>query len=154
MSKPEIKEKEELKTPPPPASEPEEKKDEEILFPEREIYGVKLHPWTWDEFISILPLLVDIRSGMKKGNVKLEDLLKLKDQTEDEVIGFITTALPLFPAPEIISRTTDIPIEEVKKWIFDKTASIFFIILIQNAARVKNLFGLGLQVAEGFKKVG
>ncbi len=129
----------------------EGKTGEEVLFPEQEVYGVKLSPWTYDQFISMMPLLLKTRQELKVRNILLEDLSKLKEADPDGILQFLVNIIPALPVKEIVSATTSITLDDIKKWKFDKTSSIFLVILVQNAGGLKNFFGLGLTAIKSLR---
>jgi len=132
----------------------EKKSDTEVLFPETEMYGIKIRPWTYDQFISILPEVSKVAAQLKENNIRMEDLEKIKDGEEEKILDFFARLLPLLPAVDIVSKTIEVDKEEVKKWEFDKTSSIFLMIIIKNASRIKNSFGLGLTAMKSMRKTG
>lgn len=131
-----------------------ESTDVEVLFPEQEFYGVKVRPWTFNQFVSLLPVLMQARKELKAHGIEIDNLNKLKDEDQEQILDFLVRLLPLIPAVGVVSKTVGINIEEVEKWEFDKTATIFLIILIQNAGRVKNFFGLGLTAMKTIQAAG
>jgi len=132
----------------------EKKPDAEILFPDQEVYGVKVRPWTFNQFVSILPDLLNIRKGLKENGIEIGELENLKDDDEGKILEFLVKLLPLIPATTIVAKTIKEEIEKVEEWEFDKTAGIFLVILIQNAGRIKNFFGLGLRAMQAVRKAG
>lgn len=122
----------------------EKKRDAEVLFPEQEIYGEKLRPWSYDQFVSVMPVFKAASDMIKQKGINFETIEKLWSERDiPGLIGILLEAMPFIP--EIMLRGNGIEKEKSGSWDFDKTISIFLLILIQNAGRVKNFSGLGSQ---------
>jgi hypothetical protein len=120
----------------------EEKNDAQILVPDIEVAGVKVRPWTMKQFFAMAPITMRIIQTLeaKEGGLSNFDAL-MKGEAKPETILQILADLGPF-VPEIISKTIDMPEEEVERMEFDKAMSIALVITIQNVEKLKNLFGL------------
>jgi hypothetical protein len=132
----------------------EKKSDVEILFPDQEVYGVKVRPWTFSQFVSILPDLLGIRKNLKENGIEIGELENLREDDEGKILDFLVKLLPMIPATTIVAKTIKEDVNKIEEWEFDKTAGIFLVILIQNAGRIKNFFGLGLKAMREVRKAG
>jgi hypothetical protein len=118
-----------------------EKPETEILFPEIEVMGIKVRPWSYAQMVSLLPWCLKIMNHFKQSGVSYENISTLAEKSQekmDEIMGLLSFALPL--VPELIERTTGEKNSET--WPFDRTLTIGLVIVTQNAQRLKNLFGL------------
>lgn len=112
------------------------KSDESILFPEVEIEGIVVSPWSFGMLFEISPLLESILDKMDQ---------KKLTQKLDESGGFLSwsliTRLFTIAGPEmleIISLTIGKPPEEVKKLDMDTGMRIASTIFNQNKERILN----------------
>ena len=119
------------------------KDDESVLFPEEEIGGVTVRPWSFGVLFDIAPSLEIVLDKI--------DEAKLFEKIESSE-GFITWPLMAriftIAGPEvlkIISLTIEKPLEEVKKFDMDTGMKIAVCIYNQNKDRIfnalKNVFG-------------
>ena len=111
----------------------DEKDDMEVLFPEREIHGYKIKPWTFGESVAIMPELLAVVSLAKKQGINLENL----EERWDEVIRI---ALPVIPV--IVQKTLKVPMPEIDAWPPDKGIDIVMAIVDANKGYLKNFSGL------------
>jgi hypothetical protein len=112
---------------------PEEKDEIKTLFPEIDIEGVKLRPWTFGQFVEMGPILHQIVMAARNTGMKPEEL-------EDRIPELILITSPFIP--EIVAKTTGLSQDEIKSWPPDKGIAVLLGIMTQNTERLKNLFGL------------
>jgi len=123
----------------------QEKTDEQILFPEVEVGGVKVRPWTLKQFFGLLPVFMRMAEVLKEKGVAFDQFEGLKDDEEGvqklfAILSNLSDAVP--EINEVIARTIERPIEEVEAMEFDRSISIALMIIIQNVERIKNFSGL------------
>lgn len=111
-----------------------------ILSPEIEVSGFRIRPWTFEQFIDLLPSLIEIGEAIKSKGITLDAIGDLRNNPR--LIADIATVLGPF-IPVIVSKTLAIEPEKVKGMDFDRVTSIALVILIQNAEKLKNFSGLG-----------
>lgn len=129
----------------------DEKTDQEVLFPEVEVGGVKVRPWTLKQFFGLLPVFMRMAEVLKEKGVELDQFEGLKDDSEGvqklfAVLSNLSDAVP--EINEVIARTIERTVEEVEKMEFDRSISIALVIIIQNAERIKNFSGLARSAVE------
>lgn len=122
----------------------EKKKDEMIvLFPEKEVCGVKIKPWTYRQFSQLFPWIQEVRIQFKEKDIKQDQLREIFEKPEeriDDILNLLEFILPILP--ELVARTIGEDKEKIFDWEFDRTIKVSLSILIQNIDRIKNLFGL------------
>ena len=116
------------------------KSETEILSPEIEVGKYKVKPWSFDQFINVLPSLVAVGEILKEKKILVNDIESLKEDTK-KITELITAVGPLIPA--IVARTLRVEVSEVNEMDFDQATTIALLILIQNAEKLKNFSGLG-----------
>jgi hypothetical protein len=135
--------------------EQEEKKESEILFSGVEVYGVKIKPWTFDQFVRVIPLLKLAYKSFEEKAISFEKIDEAIEKSDPNLLvssGMIDAFSDLLPKiPEFISLSLSLDIEEIREWDFDKVFAVAFTIIIQNAGRIKNLSGLGAAVMRNFR---
>lgn len=124
-----------------------EKSEQEILYPDIEVAGFKVRPWSFDQFFDMLPIFLQGSDILKANGISLEDFEGLaKERDTKKILSLLSVFRPIIP--EVVSKTIGIEIETVKKMEFDRVISIALVILIQNAERIKNFSGLGKKAME------
>jgi hypothetical protein len=121
-----------------------EKKEMEILFPEVEVEGIKISPWSWGKLAIIAPYFFPVAQWMANNKITVSN-------ATEHWAEIILKILP--SGPEIISKTIDIPIEEVVSWPPEKGMAVLTTILLQNVKRIKNYFGPVSELLDTMKKM-
>lgn len=116
------------------------KSETEILFPGVEIGGHKIKPWTFEQFLNLIPAFIDVSVSLKDKGIKFENIEKLAEDPKNLIL-FISAIKPV--VPQIVAETIGLDVSEVKAMDFDRAASIALVILIMNAEKIKNFSGLG-----------
>jgi len=116
------------------------KSEMEILSPEIEVGKYKVKPWSFEQFISVLPSLVAVGEILKEKKVFVDDIESLKKDAK-KITELITAVGPLIPV--IVAKTLRVEVSEVNEMDFDQATTIALLILIQNAEKLKNFSGLG-----------
>jgi hypothetical protein len=119
------------------------KSDEEILFPEVEIQGIKLKPWSFGQLSRVSPALRKGAKALIDGGMTMDNL---KDHVSD--VAFVL----LEQGPEIISHTTGIALAEIQEWDPVKAIPVLIVIVSQNLEKIKNFFGPSLALLNQIKK--
>jgi len=132
--------------------------DEQILFPDVEVEGYTIRPWTLAQAVALAPTLgalVEIAKESGVGEVLLGfmDLLDpgqggAKDafaKAQKEVIGVLPELIPKFlpHAPKILYVSLGASMEEVDKMDLGKATVLLLSIVSQNVDYLKNFFGPG-----------
>jgi hypothetical protein len=132
------------------------KDDAGILFPEAEVEGYKLRPWTLAQAVALAPTLgalIGIAKESKVGEVLFNfmDLLEsgqgdAKDafaRAQKEVAAVLPGLIPKFlpHAPRIISVSAGISEEEAGSLELGKATVLLLSIVSQNIEYLKNFFG-------------
>jgi hypothetical protein len=132
--------------------------DEQILFPDVEVEGYTIRPWTLAQAVALAPTLgalVDIAkaSGVGEALLGFMDLLDpaqggAKDafaKAQKEVIGVLPGLIPkLLPhAPKILSVSLGTSAEETGKMDLGKATVLLLSIVSQNVDYLKNYYGPG-----------
>lgn len=112
----------------------------EVLSPEIEVGNYKVRPWAFDQFMEILPSLIEIGQILKEKNVSVGELEGLRNNPK-KIAELIMGVGPTIPF--IIAKTLRIEVSEVHKMDFDQATTIALLIFIQNAEKLKNFSGLG-----------
>jgi hypothetical protein len=118
----------------------EKKSELEILSPEIEILGRKIRPWTFEQFVALLPTLAKIGEEFKEKGITLEHLDAVGDDSR-KIFDLLTAVAPSIPA--VVAKTLRIEQGEVESMDYDQVITIAVVILIQNAEKLKNFSGLG-----------
>jgi len=117
------------------AKEPERKKtDEEILFPEKEIAGLKLRPWTLGDLEDLRPELRGVFAWAKESGVTTDNLADKIPEVLDFLLGGF--------ARSIIAKTAKVDEDKVRALPLDKATLAMLTIIDQNWAYLKNSYGL------------
>lgn len=125
-------------------------KKESILFPDTNVCGEKVRPWTYSQFVAILPALEKTVGILEQHGITWEKFSEAVDQKKvRELIGTVSVLLPVIPG--VVSKTLAVDESAVEKWDFDKATAVFLVIMIQNARRLKNFLGLGLMAIREMK---
>ena len=109
--------------------------EEVVLFPEIEIEGIVLKPWTFGILASISPQLEAIFTKLEEQNVmfdiglSIETLLRMYFAIAPYLVGIIT-------------KTTGLPVEEVEAMDIKKATKLTRIIWEQNKESLKNVLTL------------
>jgi hypothetical protein len=132
--------------------------DEKILFPEVEVEGYTIRPWTLAQAVALAPTLGDLVGIAKESGVgevlsKFMDLLdsgqmNAKDvfaKAQKEVAAVLPGLIPKFlpHAPKIISVSAGISEEEAGTLDLGKATVLLLSIVSQNVDYLKNFFGPG-----------
>jgi len=132
--------------------------DEQILFPDVEVEGYTIRPWTLAQAVALastLGALVEIAKESGVGEVlwKFMDLLDTgqgdaKDafaKAQKEVLGVLPGLVPKFlpHAPKILTVSLGASEEEVGKMNLGKTTVLLLSVVSQNVDYLKNFFGPG-----------
>jgi hypothetical protein len=132
--------------------------DEQTLFPDVEVEGYTIRPWTLAQAVALAPTLgtlVEIAKESGVGGVLLGfmDLLDpgqggARDafaKAQKEVIGVLPGLIPKFlpHAPKILSVSLGTSAEEVGKMGLGKATVILLSVVSQNVDYLKNFFGPG-----------
>ena len=119
----------------------DEKTDLEILFPEVEVEGVKVRPWSLGQLIDLAPIFESIAIDLKNRNVKIEHL-----GADEKINDLILSFLP--HVAKIISKTIQEDESVVREWPLRKATATILTIITQNIEQIKNSFGLGKSVLQ------
>ncbi len=118
------------------------KNESEILHPEIEVAGVKVRPWTYDQFFDMLPLFLEASKTLKGRGIGLKDFeTATGDGDAEKILSLLLIFRPVIP--DVVALTLGKEAEEIRRMEFDSVISIALMILIQNAERIKNFSGLG-----------
>lgn len=125
--------------------EKSKRSDEEILFPEAEVAGIKIRPWSFGILFDIAPSLESVLSKATDKGL----LQKLEDELSNRMLNYVTIAhlftLASSDLLDIITHTLNIPKEEIKALGMTDGMKIVSIIYSQNREIIKNALGLLLQ---------
>ena len=132
--------------------------DEQILFPDVEVEGYTIRPWTLAQAVALAPTLgalVEIAKESGVGEVLLGsmDLLDPAQggakeafaKAQKEVMGVLPGLIPKFlpHAPKILSVSLGTSAEEVGKMGLGKATVLLLSVVSQNVDYLKNFFGPG-----------
>lgn len=132
--------------------------DEQILFPDVEVEGYTIRPWTLAQAVALAPTLgalVEIAKESGVGEVLLGfmDLLDpgqggAKDafaKAQKDVMGVLPGLIPKFlpHAPKILSVSLGASEEEVSGMDLGKATVLLLSVVSQNVDYLKNFFGPG-----------
>jgi hypothetical protein len=132
--------------------------DEQILFPNVEVEGYTIRPWTLAQAVALAPTLGALMGIAKESGVgevlwKFMDLLEpgqgdakdAFDKAEKEVIGVLPGLVPKFlpHAPKILSVSLGASAEEIGKMDLGKATVLLLSVVTQNVDYLKNFFGPG-----------
>lgn len=115
------------------------KTDEEILFEEAEIEGIKVKPWSFGVLFEITEDLENIIAKLDSGGVDIDKLL-IEGLTWSGMVRLFASAAPHIL--RIIARTTGTDIEEIKDLPMDAGIKLAMLIYAQNVEQIKNALSL------------
>lgn len=127
MSKEKVKEKKESK----------EDSGSKTLFPEIEVQGYTLKPWTLFKLEKLAPAFERVGMEMIKRGIKLSDIRK---DNAKEVVPKIVFGV-MSEIALIISVSIDEDIEKVRQFEIDRVIILVLAITNQNIKYLKNLLG-------------
>ncbi len=116
-----------------------EKSEIDLLFPEVEVEGVKVRPWSLGQVVDLAPVLAAIAKGMKEQGITLENI-------EARIDDLVLLLIP--HAAKIICVSTRLKEEEIREWPINRAALVVMAIIERNVEHIKNSFGLGRAKAE------
>lgn len=111
----------------------QEKTEMNTLFPEIEVQGYTIKPWTLGDLADMAMSIGQIIMSMRNYGITLEDI-------EKSIPELITIIFPY--APDIIAKTLKIDMGEARGLDPVKATEILLTILTQNIEHIKNSFGL------------
>lgn len=119
----------------------------EVLFPEIRVEGFDVKPWSFKRAKTITPALAKIikRVGRFYEQAKKELGAELGSRSILDVYPLWDTIAMLIPefddeAPEIVSKTFDIPVEEIEEMEWGKVDVLFVAILRENLEYIASFF--------------
>ncbi|MCK9597688.1 MAG: hypothetical protein M0R06_01530 [Sphaerochaeta sp.] len=119
-------------------------KDEQgILFPEIEVEGLILRPWSFGQLANMGPVLQKVMAEAKNCGFTPKDFDEGEEIDLEKFANLLLTVAPL--VPEIVAKTTMLSRSEIDNWDPDKGVKVFLAILTQNMDKIKNSFGLSLR---------
>jgi hypothetical protein len=113
----------------------EEKNEEQILFPEAEVNGITIKPWTFGKLFKVSGMLEKIINKVE--NKKLDDIFS-KDFVSYVELATLFTTLLSEEMLEIIAITLEKPKEEVESFDVGTGVEIAVVIFHQNKSIIKN----------------
>lgn len=113
------------------------KDDLSILFPDIEIDGYTIRPWTFGNISDLAPEIGYLRTAFKNADLDID--IDNIDLNADLIAQISELILPV--APQIIAKTTGKLVSEVRELEPDKALIILLKIIEQNINYLKNCFG-------------
>lgn len=139
----------------------ENKTEMETLFPEKEIYGYSLKPWTLGKIARLSPHLGALKENVKEKNIDFDKIFssvkskkgqKAEDNQNAMLEGLFDLAISVFPyIVPIISITTGMNLQEAEDLSIDKAVNFMVLIVEQNLSFLKNCFGSVMEIIEESK---
>lgn len=137
----------------------ENKTEMETLFPEREIYGYILKPWTLGKIAKLSPHLGALKESVKGKNIDFDNLFsmatkrkKAEDNQNAVLEALFDLGIAVFPnLAAIIAITTGMSIQEAEDLSIDKAIHFTIMIIEQNLSFLKNCFGSVMKILEESK---
>ncbi len=135
--------------------------DERTLFPDSEVEGYTVRPWTLAQAVALAPTfgaLIDVveKSGVKAALVKVLDAVDIEKPATEAVAQALTGSwkdiaqalVKLVPqflphAPEILSVSLGVSKDAVGEFDLGKTTRLLKAIAVHNFEYLKNFFGPG-----------
>ena len=108
--------------------------EEAILFPEIEVDGIKVKPWSLGQLADLAPTLDGVFATLEKLDVNLDNL------TFSSLMKLQFSITPYLP--KILSVTLSISEEEVREFDIGKTTRILGAIWTQNQENLGNALSL------------
>jgi hypothetical protein len=109
--------------------------DETVLFPEQEIEGYKVRPWSLGAVVALAPSIREVIAVCRKEGITEENY---EQQVQEKIADILLQTVQ--HVPKIIATTLAIPEEEIVGMPFPKSAKILIGILKQNVTYIKNSF--------------
>lgn len=141
----------------------ENKTEMETLFPEREIYGYVLKPWTLGKIAKLSPHLGALKENVKGKNIDFDNLFsdvkskitkgkKAEDNQNAVLEALFDLGIAVSPnLAAIIAITTGMSIQEAEDLSIDKAIHFTIMIIEQNLSFLKNCFGSVMKILEESK---
>jgi len=123
-----------------------EKTETEVLFPEVDVEGYRIRPWSFGQFAKLMPVFRSIMIDVKKAGLILGDIEgKTEQDVEKDAVEMVPEIMELAApyAPVIIAITLGVSENEVESWDMVKGTTILLTIITQNVDYLKNSSGLG-----------
>jgi len=121
--------------------------DEAILFPEEEIAGYKVRPWSLGTVVALAPSIrATIQTCQQEGITADDYEMQIQEKFADILL------LNAHHVPKIIAVSLGVSEEEAAGMPFPKAATILVGILKQNAAYIKNFFARMLVEGQSLKE--
>jgi hypothetical protein len=114
-------------------AEKEKKSEINKLFPTAKGIDYEIKPWSLGNLADLSNVLGSLILKVREEEIKIDDLDK-------KIPEMITWVLPY--APEIIAKTLNLDLKEVRDFPIDKATQIIITIISQNLEHLKNSFGL------------
>lgn len=120
--------------------QPLKKSEEQIMFPNQEIAGFTVKPWSFGKLFEISPKLEKLLNEMDEKNIDL------MGEIDSGVLKY-ATILKVFNAVgpgllEIISLTVGVPEDEVREVSVEDGVALIMAIFSQNSETIKNALRL------------
>lgn len=126
---------------------PKKKDEEQVMFPEVEVAGYKIKPWSFGTLFEISSSIEEIITKMKEREIPLpsfeEDFFGLNFE---KVVSIFTIASP--HVLDIIARTVGTDKEEIRDLSMTDGVSLALAIYSQNMEIIKNLIAPFLKMGE------
>src|SRR3989304_6514278 len=131
----------------------EEKPEIQVLFPEIEVEGYKVRPWSLGQVVDLTPTFEMLAIEFKRRKISLESLEKIeKSKSMEGMIGELVFAF----LPQVV-RLLSISLREeekiVREFPINKSGSLIVAVVSQNLSNIKNSFGLGKSILSKTKKI-
>jgi len=115
-----------------------EKPEEAILFPEVEINGINVKPWTFGKLFQLATILDSAITKLDAAGIDIEGLM------QKDVISYTTIArmfaIMAEEVLEVIKISVDISQEDIEKLDMETGIKLAFTIFNQNKETIKNAF--------------
>lgn len=109
--------------------------EEAILFPEEEIAGFKVRPWTLGSVVALAPTIQALVAMCRQHGITAENY---EEKINEKFIEVILDTVPHLP--KLISVTVKISIEQAEEITLPNTVKLLVGIIRQNGAYLKNAF--------------
>lgn len=121
-----------------------EQSEAEVLFPEKEVEGLTLRPWSFGQIADLAPIFRRVAADIVgSGALTVAELRSLSEvspaEQADTLANILAIVLPV--APDVIAKTLRLPLAEVRDWPPERGTRVFFAILMQNVEHLKNWLG-------------
>ena len=115
-----------------------EKSEELVLFPEAEVAGIKVKPWSFGKLFDFSEILETVLDKVEEKKMNIDHLVTSDLVTIIDIAKLFSIARKEVIA--IIALTVEKPEEEIRSLSMEDGVKLAYVIFLQNKETIKNAF--------------